>query len=93
MISDFFKSVYFNAILATIAAFFTVFQEVLLGTAVPFLNIFAGAAAIAVCLSWGAEVIKVLCFDKSPYQYSWKSVLYGGGVGIVAALIFALILL
>lgn len=91
MLSEFFKSVYFNAILAALAPFFAILQEVMIGTALPFINIFLLGAAVGVCFSWVAEVIKMLCFDDSPY--SWKNVLYGGGVGITAALVFALLML
>jgi len=91
MLSEFFKSVYFNAILAALAAFFAILQEVMIGTALPFINIFLLGAAVGVCFSWAAEALKMVFIEGSPY--SWKNVLYGGGVGISAALVFALLML
>ena len=91
MLSKFFKSVYFNAVLAVLAAFFAILQEVLIGTALPFINFFLLGALVGVCFSWAAEALKMVFIEGSPY--SWKKVLYGGIVGIVAALVFALIML
>ena len=48
MLSEFFRSVYFNAILAALAAFFAIFQEVMIGTVLQFINIFLLGAAVVV---------------------------------------------
>ena len=90
MLTKFFESVYFNIVLAVLAAFFAVAQEVMIGTAVPFLNIFILAACAGVGFSWAAQVIKFLVM-KLPFN--WGHVGYGAIAGIVVALITALIML
>lgn len=91
MLTKFFKSVYFNVTLAVLAAFFAVFQEVAIGTVMPFLNIFLLSALAGVGFSWMGEAIKILCFEG--FRYSWKSVIYGAVFGIIVALLSSIILL
>jgi hypothetical protein len=91
MLTKFFKSVYFNVTLAVLAAFFAVFQEVAIGTVMPFLNIFLLSAFAGVSFSWMGEAIKILFFEG--FGYSWKNVIYGGVFGILVALLSSIIML
>ena len=91
MLTKFFKSVYFNVTLAVLAAFFAVFQEVAIGTVVPFLNIFLLSAFAGVCFSWMGEAIKILFFEG--FDYAWKTVIYGAVFGIIVALLSSIIML
>ena len=91
MLSNFFKSVYFNMTLAVLAAFFAIFQEVAIGSLLTFLSAFFFGSLVGVGFSWIAEAIKSICLEDTPYL--WKNVIYGGLVGILASLIFAIVML
>lgn len=92
MLSKFFKSIYFNAIMSVIGAFIVIIQEVNIGTAatLPFFNLFAFGAVSAAAFSWGVEVCKAVFFDG--IAFTWKKALVGSIVGIVAAIIFIITL-
>ena len=89
MFKNFFKSVYFNEVLAVIAAILAILQEVMLGTVLPFINIFLLGASVGICFSWAAEALKMVFIEGSPY--SWSKVGYGAIAGILAALIVAIL--
>lgn len=88
----FFHSVFFNIILAVIAAVLFVMQEVWLGTGAAM----AGAMGIGALGGFGfsflAEMIKIIFLNKDlSRKFSVKQLLIGGGFGIAAAIVTALI--
>ncbi len=84
----FFESVYFNVVLALLAAILIIMQEVWIGTDMEWLNSFLYGSAAAFGFSWAAQVIKYLVFET---KFAWKHVWIGTGAGVIAALIVALI--
>ena len=85
----FFVSPWFNALLAVLAAVLIILQEVWIGTALVFLPLFALGACASIGFAWGAEVIKFLADNRNGYE--WKRMIPGAILGILAALITALI--
>ena len=78
---NFFKSVWFNVVLAVLAGFCSVMQEVWIGGDTPKLNMFILAIIASVCFSACAEVGKVL------YKFKWNNNHFaiGAGSGILIA--------
>lgn len=84
---NFYNSWIFNAIIAVLAAFFGIMQEVWLGTEGSFLAFFGLGSAVAICLSLCAEMSKKLFY----YPWSNQNWIKGAACGIVLAFILALI--
>lgn len=85
----FFVSPWFNVLLAVLAAVLIIMQEVWLGTSLAFLNLFVYGSCAGIGFSWGAEVIKFIVNQVN--GYSWKRIIPGIILGIIAALITALL--
>jgi hypothetical protein len=85
---NFLNSVWFNIIIAVLAGFFGVMQEVWIGSDVPGINIFALGALAACGMSWGASVIN---FVITRGRFNWKNIGIGAAVGVVVALVTMLI--
>lgn len=85
----FFQSVYFNIVLAVLAAVLIIVQEFCLATALPFINLFALGALAGVCFSFGAEILKQI-FVKEDGKFNYKDFGIGCAFGVVAAFIVAL---
>lgn len=83
----FFVSYWFNVLLAVLAAVLIIMQEVWIGTSLVFLPLFALGSAAGIGFSWGAEVIKFLAGGG----YDWKRMIPGAILGVVAALITAIL--
>ena len=84
----FFKSFYFNAVLAVLAAVLIIMQEVWLGTPPAFINGFAMGGIAGIGFSIIAGVVQFFMnagFNK-------KFILIGSAVGIVAALVTMLLI-
>ena len=88
----FLQSIYFNVILAVVAAVMAVMQEVWIGTPMVFINSFALAGLAGIGFSVAAEIMKIVFFHGGvPRKFNTKQVLVGCGFGVVAALITALL--
>lgn len=85
----FFVSPWFNALLAVLAAVLIILQEVWIGTALVFLPLFALGTCASIGFAWGAEVIKFVVDRRNGYE--WKRMIPGAILGILAALVTALI--
>ena len=85
----FFESVYFNVILAVLAAVLIIMQEVWIGTPIVFLNSFVLGTCAAVGFSWAGEVIKLIAGGS----FVWKRTIPGIIVGVIAALVTTLLVL
>lgn len=85
----FFVSLWFNALLAVLAAVLIIMQEVWIGTALVFLPLFALGSAAGLGFSWIAEVIKYIVNNENGYQ--WKRMIPGAILGVIAALVTALL--
>ena len=87
------KSWILNAIVAMLAAFFGIMQEVWLGTPLYFLSAFAAGAVYGLCLSVCVELARGV-FCEVDYNEEWKGMLknvcIGGVFGIIVALVMAL---
>ena len=77
-----------SIIVAVLAAFFSIMQEVWIGNALPFVNAVAMGSCAGICLAFCVEIIKKVF---SELQWSWYNVIYGSACGIVAAFIIALL--
>jgi hypothetical protein len=84
----YFESWIFNTILAVLAAFFAIMQEVWIDNILPFINFFLMGSAAAICLSLGAEIIKKVFVD---HVWSNKDWITGAIYGIIVALVLALV--
>lgn len=90
----FLQSVYFNVILAVVAAVMAVMQEVWIGTSIVFINNFALAGLAGIGFSIAAEILKIVFFHGGVQRkFNTKQVLIGCGFGVVAALITVLLVL
>lgn len=76
-----------NVLAAIVAAFCAAFQEYWTKNPVPFINAFAYGICVGACLSWGAEVIKMIAVER---EWSWKDVAIGAIAGAVMALFAAI---
>lgn len=85
----FFASPWFNVLLAVLAAVLIIMQEVWIGTALVFLPLFALGACAGIGFSWGAEVIKFVVDRRNGYE--WKRIIPGAILGVIAALVTALL--
>ena len=85
----FFASYWFNVLLAVLAAVLIIMQEVWIGTALVFLPLFALGACAGIGFCWGAEVIKFVVNNQNGYQ--WKRMIPGAILGVIAALIVAVL--
>jgi hypothetical protein len=85
----FFVSPWFNALLAVLAAVLIILQEVWIGTALVFLPLFTLGACAGLGFSWIAEVIKYIVNNENGYK--WKRMIPGAILGVIAALVTALL--
>lgn len=85
----FFASPWFNAFLAVLTAVLIIMQEVWIGTVLVFLPLFALGACTGICFSWGAEIIKFVVDKRNGYEL--KRMIPGAILGIIAALVTALL--
>lgn len=86
----FFTSIYFNVILSLLASVLAIMQEVWIGSTVPFVNaLFMGSFA-GIGFAFIAEGIKLLFFGG---KFNGKSVLVASILGIIAALVTAIVAL
>lgn len=89
MFKKFLQSYWFNLILAALAGFFAVMQEVWIGgIAVPIINVMVYVVLVAFGLSICAEMIKMVCYRS---VFSWKKILIGGIAGTVVGLVTLLL--
>ena len=81
---NFLNSVWFNIIIAALAGFFSVMQEVWIGTDVSELNL-AALGILASCgMSWGASVINFLITRG---KFNWYNIGIGAAVGAVVTIV------
>lgn len=93
-IMKFLQSVYFNVLLAVVAAVLGIMQEVWIGTSMTFLSSFALGGAIGIGFSLIAETAKIIFFNGGVQRkFNTKEVLIGCGFGVAAALITVLLVL
>lgn len=86
----FFASIYFDVILAVLAAVLIIMQEVWIGSTVAFFNGFAMGGIAGLGFVLVAEVIKMFVFGGG---FNWKNVCIATACGLVAALVTALLVL
>ena len=82
------KSWFVNAIVAVLAAFFGIMQEVWLGTPLCFLNAFAVGATYGISLSICVELARGV-FCEVDFPNEWKHMLVNVGLGSIFAIIVA----
>ncbi len=80
----FLNSVYFNIVLAVLAAVFSILQEVWLGTDIQVLNAVIMTIAVSIGFSVGADVVKFLAFNS---KFNLNNIVIGSVSGIIAGLI------
>ena len=85
---NFFNSFWFNAIIASIAGFFGIMQEVWLGTDIVVINAITFSVIASFCMSLGASVIGFLATGE---KLNWKNVGIGTVVGIIVAIVTLLV--
>jgi hypothetical protein len=78
------SSVYFNIVLAVLAAVFSILQEVWLGTDIQVLNAVIMTIAVSIGFSVGADVVKFLAFNS---KFNLNNIVIGSVSGIIAGLI------
>ncbi len=88
MFKRFIEGKWFNIVLAVLAAVLIIMQEVWIGTELVFLPLLALGVAASFGFSWSASVLSFL-FYHTPFK--WKNIWLGFGVGAVAALVTALL--
>ena len=88
MLKRFIESVWFNILLAVLAAVLIIMQEVWIGTEFMFAAFLALGVAAAFGFSWGASVISYLAYHA---PINWKRIWIGFGVGSLAALLTVLL--
>lgn len=87
------KTYYFNIVLALLASFLIIMQEVWLSTSMTFVENFALGGLAAIGFSFCAEMLKMLFFDKEGnYSFSLKNLTIGSCAGIILALVLSIIL-
>lgn len=90
MFRKFIDSYWFNALLAALAAFFAVMQEVWIGTDLAFAGLFPLAGLAGIGLSFGATILSCVLYHS---KFDWKNIIIGAVVGVVVALITTLCVL
>ena len=85
----FFKSVWFNIVLAVLAAVLIIMQEVWIGAPILILNVITLGICAGIGFSLSAEVIKLLFFGG---PFSGKNAIIGSILGIIAAIVTGLII-
>ena len=81
---QFFVSYWFNVLIAIIAAFFAIMQEVWIGTDINTIGAIGFGTVAGFCLSICAEIIKML--PKITF-WNWKHVVFGTIGGLIASII------
>lgn len=84
----FFISYWFNVVIAAIAAYFAIMQEVWIGTDINTIGAIGFGTVAAFCLSIGAEIIKML--PKITY-WNKTHVIYGTIGGFISAVITSIL--
>ena len=80
----FLNSVYFNVVLAVLAAILSILQEVWLGTDIQVLNAVIMTIAVSIGFSLIADVVKFLAYNS---KFNLNNIVIGSVSGIIAGLI------